>query len=856
MASMSESDISPTSRVARQMAEEHPEEVMLVTPTSRLSYRELNERTDRLAHRILDTVGATGRQVGMQITGSEALLVSALALVRAGMVTVTIDPKAPFEWRNQIVDDCEAALLLTDAATDDRDWAPPGCPTIDPRIDPPGIVEPVDRHRGDVSAITYTSGSTGVPKGVIRAANVDMTTGLDSRIKEVAYGSRLGFLGQGSVGWSHRLLLMAVECRCPIVAYELRGAADETVGHWLARTRIEWIATVPTVLRHVLKTMPPGATLPDMRLLALGGEATTGEDVAGALGLAPRVLVVVAFGSTEAGAYGSSAFSAEARPEPGPIPIHGTTDEFELAIEDELGQPVPDGEIGELVVTPNHPNHGYWRRPELNAVFERRSDERLHIRTGDRARRRADGAIDHLGRIDHVIKVAGNRVELGAVEAALLDQEGVVDAVAAPYADQTGAVRLTAAVVAAAHAHLSRRVLRAEMGRRVPAYMVPDEVMILAELPRLTNGKVDRLTLAAMQERRLTETGRFGGADEEVAEDGNPAAVLTDALLSIFCDVLQRRDVGWHDDFFDIGGDSLRAVELFFEIEQQLGFRCPPTVLLQAPTAFDLAHALRIRSLDATAIIPIQLGDSHRAPLFVVDAGTNGLSASRLAGGLGADQPVYELWVSADEPTFQDVAARCVAAVSAVAPTGPYVLYGFSLSGTLAFEMALQMQAAGRVPSLLVVGDCAAPGAPRWPSVVRKAVGTAKGMWRRTLEDPRPSMVVRRAVRQTVLRGGRPHTGMSAVPNTQFHEEWERHLPLVSAYRPTERLACPVVLYRSAEHRHGRLGWSRHVAGPVMVRDLPGPHHGQIEESLLVFAQLLRLDLPEHQAVEPALAAS
>jgi len=805
------------------MALEDPFAVVLETPTGQLTSGELNEWSDSLAHQLLGAAGV-GACIGVQVAGTETLLASALAVLRAGLVTVPIDPNAPPALRDDILTDCQAALLVTDLTHPAGDAVPPPCPVLVPGAALPKRADPVDHSLGDLEAIIYTSGSTGAPKGVVVPNGMD---GLDRRLNEVRAGSRFGFLGQGSVAQAHRILLKALEVGCPIVAFEVRGSNDETIGEWLVRTRVESFITVPTLCRHVLKNMPPGLLLPDLHCLVMYGEAAVGEDVSQFLDrMPPDAKVVVSFGTTETGSIGMATFTDTARPVPGRVAIRRTEADVEVVITDEDGQPVADGEVGEMVVVKTQPLLGYWNRPDLNTtVFRHLANGTVRVRTHDQARRRPDGSIEHLGRIDHVVKVAGNRVEIGAVEAALLNQAGVADAVVAPYADNGGATRLTAAVVLAKDDQLSPRGLRMELARRLPPFMVPDEVAVLAILPRLSNGKVDRVTLAASRDRRATEA-------PVDASDFDPADGVTKTLLSIFRDVLERVDLGVHDDFFEHGGDSLRAVELFYEIERQLGFHFAPTVLLQASTVIDLSHLLQARRALMSSVVPIQLGDPMRIPLFVVDAGTDGFAVHSLAKLLGSEQTVYELWASADQSTFEEVAARCAAALTEVCPDGPYALSGFSVSGVLAFEMALQLHASGHPPNLLVLGDSLAPGSP-------KAQLEIHGMWQRTARDPRPLAILRRVAGRLRRPGGRE---VQELPRTQFRDEWKSHLQLVKNYRPSGPLICPVVLHRSSPHL-GRRGWSRHVVGRVVVRDIAGEHLDQLDLYQPDVAAALRADL-------------
>lgn len=851
---------STVSKIVRAMSIQYPDAVALETDASVLTYRQLNDRADALARLLLETAKESQVRVAMQLRGTEAFLISSLAVVRSAMVAVPLDPTAPAAWRDRILRDCEAAILLTDSVPSAEDVAALPCPIIAPQLVSDEGAVPVEEVPGPVSSIIYTSGSTGVPKGVLMpTVDWDPTGGSEELVDSsdvedfgtIETGMRSGFMGQGSVGWAHNLLLTGLTLRSTIVSCEVRGGSSETVGEWLARTGVESFVTVPTMLRHLMSTVPAGTTFPRLRFFVLYGETVTWEDLDKLFSfLSPESVVVVMFGSTESSFFATSMITAATPRGTGPIPIGNPLAGYEIQIEDELGEPVADGEDGELVVVGPIFAVGYWRRPELDeAVFEKRDDGRTHVRTGDLARRLPDGSIQHLGRKDHLVKVAGNRVELGEVEVALLKQPGVAEAVVATYRGRGESKRLTAAVVPAAGAQLSPRVLRGELARRLPAAMVPDEVLVLGELPRLANGKVDRLRLAEQREHRKA----VQEAPQNVAPGGDADKDL-ERLRSIWCQVLERDDFGMHESFFDLGGDSLRAVELFVGIERELGVRCNPTVLFEASTVFDLAHALRIAAGGGTRITAVQVGDVAKPPLFVVNTGAGGFAAWHIAEQLGPEQPVYDIWADSHAPSFEEVANNCLSELLRVLPDGPFALYGFSLSGTLAFEIALQLQAAGRPASLVVLGDSPAPGGePRLPVIL-------SGIWLRTLDDPRPSVIARRVFGKLRPSQTRAEDSGDEPESDPFLDEWYRHLRLARRYQPSGRLRCPVVLQRSDDCLFGTRGWSRHVLPRISVRGVTGGHQNQIKESVPEVAKLLAAELsgiaPAESVPSPALTSS
>lgn len=886
---------SAVSQVVREMAVEQPDLAALEVSGESLTWRDLNLRADRLAGRLLEAAGGTQVRVAMQITGTRALMLAALAAVRAGMTVVPIDPTAPAGWRDEVVQDAEARVLLTDLSRA-AGWTEPAGPVLDPDAD--SVVEdgsatppPVELPRGPVASIGYTSGSTGRPKGVLMPTmetpagwtrggggaaggargpllhpappdRADGVTPEDEREREAhvarifdavevvrAAPPRFGYVGQGTVGGAHGRLLTYLSQGGTVVAYEVRSGDVEPLGQWLAAQRVAAITMVPTMLRHMLNTMPPEMRLGDLKFLMLYGETTQAEDLTRLFELTgPDASVLITFGSTEAGAVATSLVTPATDLAPGPVPMGTPSPGAVIRIEDDEGREVAVGEVGELVVSPRRSPAGYWNRPDLTrSVFEERTGGQIYVHTGDLARRNPDGSVSHLGRRDHMVKVAGNRVELGEVETALLEEPGVSGAAVATYQSPTGATRLVGAVEPAAGAHLSPRVLRAELVRRLPASRVPDEILVLDQLPRLPNGKVDRLRLGSERAELAGRSGAGGrsgvggrgdASDRGAARRAAAPAAPTDlasSLREIWADVLGRDDFGDEEEFFDLGGDSLQAVELFVEIERRLGLVCVPTVLLEAPTITDLAHALRVRAGKATTLIPIQVGDGARPPLYIVNAGTTGFVSRELARLLGPDQPVSEIWPSPSAVSFIGVAEACVAEVLASSPPPGYALYGFSLSGVLAFEMARQLESLGRPPGLLVLGDSRAPeGRSRAPML--------RGVWRRTLDDPSPATLLRRLAGR--LRGTAVHPvsdlGERGHP---FHDEWTGHVALAAGYRAAGPVGCPASILRSTEYRTNSYGWRPFLRSSPVIHDIPGTHLDLITGQLEALAAHLASDL-------------
>lgn len=712
------STASQASLALREVASKRPLDVALQVDEHCVSFEELNVQADQLAQRLLQE-GDEGDRVALRAAGTHSCAVGFVAIQRAGMVSVPVDPTAPHDRIRTILADVEASLLLSDVDGDDLLRGFAGHPlTFGADMDP----IPVDRERGELVSIVYTSGSTGTPKGIMLGREqIDETLTSLPRVG-VGPGSRVGGLIAGTVGYIERLIDAALFLESTLVSYEIRRHGIVPLGSWLERERIVAFATVPTVLRSLLATLPPDQQFPALRTVVLSGETSTWEDVKQMRRhLSPDATIINAFGLTETAGIASLFITADMPVGSGPLPAGNLSARAVVTIVGEDGAPVADGEPGEIVVEGRGCALGYWRRPDLTeSVVTVMPSGQRRIRTGDGGRIRSDGMLEHLGRLDHLVKISGNRVELGEVEHALAQLDGVAAAAAATYTDDTESTRLTACVMPSAGAVLDPRLLRSSLSRRLPGYMVPDHIAVVDALPQLPGGKADRARVA---ELRDTDVG--GTSDE----DGSRSP-LERSLLEIWRDVLGLRQIGVNDDFFELGGDSIRAARLFVELDRRCGIDRPVSLLAEAPTVAALALAL-VDGSDWESLLAVQTSGTE-PPLFVVHDGMGSVYYARgLVAALGAHRPVYGIRCQglsgqpAPERSLDELAANYIARMKALYPHGPYVLYGASLGGIVAMEMARQLIDEGEDVPLVAVGDSTAPTAFR-PSTSTRERGRAR----------------------------------------------------------------------------------------------------------------------------------
>lgn len=801
----STSTASPASLALREAAARRPDSVAIDVGDRTVSFGELNSQADCLAQRLMEG-GRHGDRIAVRANGTHASAVGFVAIQRAGMVSVPIDPTTPNERVREILADVRAALLLSDVEADEDRSMPTGHPLT---FGADEVARPTDRDRGELVSIVYTSGSSGAPKGIMIGREQMDQTFVALPSPDTSPGARLGVIFAGTTGNIERLVVAALFRQGSLVSYEIRRHGIVPLAAWLEQERIVDVSIVPTVLRHLLSTLSPEQRFPDLRTVVLSGETCMWEDVTRLRGhLSPDATIVNAFGLTEAAGIASLHITPDIPAGEGPVPAGKLSATARVTIVGNDGEPVAQGQPGEIVVEGPDCALGYWHRPDLTkSVFTEMPSGHRRVRTGDAGRIRDDGMLEHLGRLDHVVKISGNRVELGEVESALGKLDGVAAAAAATYVDDTLSTRLTACAIPSRAAALDPRVLRALLARRLPGYMLPDQIVIVDELPQLAGGKIDRDGVAALRGTAPTRS-----ADQTAARSG-----LEHLLTQIWCDVLDVNAVEVDDDFFELGGDSIRAARVFVELERRHDIDRPLSLIFEAPTIATLALALADSS-GWGALLPAQTSGS-RPPLFVVHDGAGNVAHSRsLAGELGPEQPIYGIRCEELNGTplraesLEDLAATYIERVRELFRHGPYVLYGASDGGTIAMEMSRQLKSADEQVPLVILGDTLAPPGP-----------DLSARWRRAARL--------RKARQSRMAGPALKRG-ETIPlvdrETHLMHEFNR---LMGEYRLRPPFADRVVLLRTEDTYHPPdRGWNRVAGVTPQIIDVPGSHYALCRE--------------------------
>ncbi len=553
-----------------------------------LSYAELDARANQLACHLRVLGIGPGALVGVDLERGTDLVVAFLAVLKSGAAYLPIDPGYPSRRVGFLLADAGTRLVIT------QDALLPGLPGSAP----PTVVLDRDRARiaarpaggpgrsatpDDLAYLIYTSGSTGTPKGVMvdHRALANFLLAMADRPGLRAGDTLVGITTVSFDPSALELYLpLLVGARLvladPDEARDPHRMADLVTG-LVADDGRAVVQATPTTWRMLLDsgwTPPAGVTV------LCGGERLPPE--LGRRLTAGGAAVWDLYGPTEATIWASTARLDAAGRVADWAAVANTT----VHVLDQRLEPVPEGVIGELYLGGTNVAWGYHRRPALTArrfvadPHAARPGARLY-RTGDLARRHRDGSVEILGREDHQVKIRGHRMEPGEIEAALLAHPLVRDAVVHPTATPSGEDQLTAYLVTAGDGVPTAGQLRAHLLRALPDYMIPASYLALAALPRTPNGKIDRAALPLP-----------GDLTPASAEHVAPRTPRERAVADVWREVLDRQDIGVHDNFFEIGGHSLLATGVTIRLRDALGIDVPVRALFDHGTVAALAAAL------------------------------------------------------------------------------------------------------------------------------------------------------------------------------------------------------------------------------------------------------------------------
>ncbi|UPL08773.1 Gramicidin S synthase II [Pseudomonas sp. IsoF] len=589
-------------RLFEQRVARHPLALAAAHGDQAVDYATLNERANRLAHYLMGTGVAPGACVAVLLPRSLQLLVAQLAVLKCGAVYVPLDIHAPADRQAFMVEDCQAAAVLTLAAT-----------PVDLAVrrvnldqlsldDQPGHNPGLAQDAGSTAYVMYTSGTTGKPKGVCVTHRGIARLVLNDSFAELTAGDRIAFASNPAFDASTLEVWGALLNGGQVRVIDHHTLVDpQRFAAALVDQGITVLFLTTALFNQYVQLIPDALAL--LRVLISGGERAEPAAFRTLLQKAPGLRLVNGYGPTETTTFAVTFEVHELAPNAPQVPIGRPIGNTQVYVLDAWQQPVPQGVVGELYIGGDGVALGYLNRPELTAQrfiddpFSQQPGARLY-RTGDLVRWQPDGLLECLGRNDDQVKIRGYRIELGEIEQQLALAPGVGEVVVMAVPGEQGPLRLVAWFTPL-EAALQATELRAFLRGRLPEYMVPSAFVALPRMPLNNNGKVDRQALPAPGPQDLALTAYEA-----------PEGEREQALATLWGELLQLQSVGRQDRFFELGGHSLLAMRMVAQVRQRLGLELALGDLFAddslAAVAARLAH-------DGNALPAIQPGPRQGA---------------------------------------------------------------------------------------------------------------------------------------------------------------------------------------------------------------------------------------------------
>ena len=808
-----------------------PHAPAVIDDTGALSYAELDVRANRLA-RILISHGAGPEElVAIALPRGADLVTAVLAAFETGAAYLAIDPEYPAERLAYLLHDAQPRTLVTDLELAARLPEVPGARVV--VLDEPDVRAEIARQAGtpvtdaDRSAplrpanpmyVIYTSGSTGWPKGVV-LTHTGLTSLVAAQIERLGVGPEarvLQFCSPSFDGLFWEVSMSLLTGAALVVGNPDQLAPGPALAELVERHGVTHLTLPPSVLASMTAT---STVLGGVTVVA-AGEACTTDLVAR---WAPGRCLIDAYGPAEMTVCvtASTPLVAGDPPDIG-TPIANTR----VYLLGPTLQPVPPGVVGEMYVAAPSLARGYHRRPALTA--ERfvagpfgSGGERMY-RTGDLGRWRPDGRLEFAGRADDQVKVRGFRIEPAEVESVLAAHPGVAAAAVMVRADPAGNRRLVGYLAPVEGSTVDIAELREYATARLPAYMVPEAFILVQRLPLNPNGKLDRDALPV--------------PDLSIAAGGRaPRSPQEEILAGLFAEVLDLPVVGIDDNFFGLGGHSLRATQLVNRVRAVLGQRLSIRTLFDAPTVALLGARLRNGAeVDnpLEEMLPLRRNGQRPAVFCVHPAVGLAWCYAGLIKYLDPAYPIFGLQaygLDDDVPlpaTFEESAARCTELIRRTQPHGPYHLMGYSYGGVLVHAIAAQLEREDEAVGLVAIVDTY-PG-QRLPLLTEQEILTEMLGWAgrdttHLVDGPvRPDQVV-----DMLRTSGTSLASLEARHIAAIARVYGNHRALLRDYTPPRYGGDVVVVVATLDKvdiSPTPQTWAPYVAGRITARYLNRSH--------------------------------
>jgi acyl-coenzyme A synthetase/AMP-(fatty) acid ligase/thioesterase domain-containing protein len=805
-----------------QQVRKYPHRRALKTARLELTYEALNRAANRVARAVLARSGTGDEPVCLLLGQGAPQIIAILSTLKAGKICVPADPHNEPGHLTQVLRDSGARVVVTDNAHALLAAALGHAPDLVINLDEVGgawpaenldLALPPDKPAAIVYVRSHEAGEVRF-KGVVHSHRSLLHLALrQTNCHHISADDHLSLITSCDLPASMGDMLAALLNGAALLSYKLRDLGVRKMAPWLIEEKVTIFHSGPNVFRHFLHALGGAESFPDLRLVRLGGGPVYRHDVETfRTRFGPGCELAVLLETPEMGALSSQMVDRATSPASPRVPVGHAAEGIELLLLDDAGQPVGPNGIGEITVRSPYLPLGYWQDAgRSRAVFPptpQANGARLY-RTGEMGQLDQDGGLKHLGDRDDQIIIRDRRVDTAEIETALLALGTIRSVAVVSRNDRQGNPVLLAYVVPAVKPPPPARELRHALVERLPEELVPFEFAVVDALPYQPNGEVDRRALPA------PEAVRPSLANAYVA----PYLMLQNVLIELWERSLGVRPIGIQDNFFDLGGDSVRAAEMLLEAEDILGQVISSDLLLAGATVEQLTAALlgQTGTKVRPSIVEVQRGTGERRWFFMHgDFIGGGFYCVNLARRLGKDQPFYALQPHGvtgpfSAQTVEDMAADHLEALVAFQPHGPYMLGGHCNGSLVAYEVARRLCERGEQVDVLAL-VC--------PSFLAR---------------PRPSRVGAGNVPRAVV-------DLSHLASTERLQALRKiYEAACTSYFPQPYPGKVSVIYAMGEFAadHTQFDW-RTVAREVEVHLVPGGHLTILTRYLPDLAEMLR----------------
>lgn len=821
-----------------------PDAVALVCGERRLTYVDLNQLAEQFASQMCDVGLEPGNLVGVCVRRSPEMLAALLAVQKCDCAYVPIDPDYPAQRIRQMLDDSSVVLLFTEEGllTSFSDFQ--RCILCSNGCHKNGLVDIVEHSAvpEDLAYIIYTSGSTGRPKGVMvgQKAAVNFLRSM-ARIPGISASDRM--LAVTTVSFD----IAVLELYLPLIVgarIVLAGEAMVRDGDALIalmeRESVTMAQATPATWHMLIDSGWQG----NKNLTVLCGGEAMPSSLAGEL-LSRCTALWNMYGPTETTVWSTVKRIDDDCLENAVMPVGKPIANTTVSILDKCGQPQPIGVTGELLIGGLGLSAGYLGSPELTSerfIVDPHNSGNILYRTGDLARYLSDGTINILGRVDQQIKLNGYRIELGEIEHILLQEQDIT--ACAVTVDKTGTTSRLVAYYSALGSLPDNADMRRRLGKALPVYMIPNQFVRLDALPLTPNGKVDRKALKPVDDG-LQMDDSVGFRDP-----------IEHKLTRIWEDVIGVNRIGLRHNFFELGGNSIIAVQLIARVANAFGRKLQLAMLFQGATVETMAMLLREGAEPSKWSSLVSIRSEGIRPTFFCCAGAGGnvIYFHDLARNLPENMPFCGLQppgldgVSSPLMTVEALATHYLDNILCETGAYPKVISGHSFGGLVAFEMARQLECQGLTVTLVLI-DTAAPhffkptgtewGEAEWlmqiSQIVEHLYSVKLGVSSEEVNESSESsiaLLTQRMILSGVLPPGTDTDylkGFTAVYKANLQVEYAPQ-PLAESVRVLILRACDaqpdelVTEQFSTVRNTPELGWRAYIKGDLHVEEVPGDH--------------------------------